>query len=730
MALKSFKSKILVTISLLVIASGLLIALLVTQRYSAALHQAMVGQAGNLANAMALDATDKLLVNDLVGLQRMLDQQKRSHAALGYIFIVRDGRVLAHTFEHGIPVGLLDANSLDSSGKPAFRQIVSQKEEYYLDAAWPIFEGKAGVLRLGFSENPYRRQVTRLWAEIGLFSLLILCVALACGLWFARRISRPVAALVQATKRIDQGEPDVRVEVTGQDEIASLASSFNQMVSRQEDYTRRLEEQALELEQAYGQTKAACQIVREISALRTLEEMGRFLQEQLLKTLAWEKSVLLLFNTARDKVFALNENGLNILKEPNVLKNLRQRIEGVARAGSLSQSLLKSPLIPGDLIPAGHCCVIPINDEHLYGALVMAGSAESSLSGEQREWVDLILRQNAGALHRAVLHEEEIRGLKGRVEAASGFGDLVGKDPKMRVIYKLIEDVAPSDATVLIQGESGTGKELVARAIHLLSSRRDAPFIVINCSAYPVTLLESELFGHEKGAFTGALRQKTGRFEQAHGGTVFLDEVGDIPLPAQIKLLRVLQTRKFERVGGEQTLTVDVRVLAATHKDLVQEVKNGNFREDLFYRLNVIPINLPPLRERKNDIPLLVEHFLRLFAAERGRDTQGVSSEAMRLLLDYSWPGNVRELENTIEHAVVLAKAGQVEAWDLPAAIQSASPGGSPTLAQREGKTLLEILEECGWNKKLAAQRLGISRSTLYLMLKRHKISGSKPTTH
>jgi len=254
--------------------------------------------------------------------------------------------------------------------------------------------------------------------------------------------------------------------------------------------------------------------------------------------------------------------------------------------------------------------------------------------------------------------------------------------------------------------------------------------VVINCSAYPATLLESELFGHEKGAFTGALRQKAGRFEQAHGGTVLLDEVGDIPLPAQVKLLRVLQTRKFERVGGEQTLTVDVRVLAATHKDLLQEVKNGTFREDLFYRLNVIPIKLPPIRERKNDIPLLVEHFLKLFATEKGKNLQGVGSEAFRLLLDYSWPGNVRELENTIEHAVVLAKTGQVEPWDLPAALQAISPGASSTLAQRESKVLLEILEECGWNKKLAAQRLGISRSTLYLMLKRHKIPGSKPTTH
>ncbi len=294
----------------------------------------------------------------------------------------------------------------------------------------------------------------------------------------------------------------------------------------------------------------------------------------------------------------------------------------------------------------------------------------------------------------------------------------------------MIEDVAPADATVLIQGESGTGKELVARAIHRLSHRREGPFMVINCSAYPATLLESELFGHEKGAFTGALRQKSGRFEQADSGTVFLDEVGEIPPPAQIKLLRVLQTRKFERVGGEQTLTVDVRILAATNKDLLAEVKSGNFREDLFYRLNVIPLMLPPLRERKNDIPLLALHFLRRFAGERSKDIREFSTEAMRLLLDYHWPGNVRELENTVEHAAVLAKGGQVEAWDLPSALRLTASGPPATMGERELKLLLEILDDCGWNKKLAAQRLGISRSTVYAMLRKHNIPISGPTRH
>ena len=267
-------------------------------------------------------------------------------------------------------------------------------------------------------------------------------------------------------------------------------------------------------------------------------------------------------------------------------------------------------------------------------------------------------------LGRAVLHEEEISNLKGRVEAQAGFGEIIGKDPKMQVVYKLIEDVASSDTTVLIQGDSGTGKELVARAIHRLSPRQAKPLVVINCSAYPATLLESELFGHEKGAFTGATRQKAGRFEQANGGTVFLDEIGEIPPPAQIKLLRVLQTRKFERVGGEKTLSVDVRILAATNKDLLQEVKKGNFREDLFYRLNVIPVVLPPLQAHRNDIPMLSLHFLQRFAGQQGKALQGFSSETMRLLLEYPWPGNVRELENSIEHAVVLTKGGQVEVWD------------------------------------------------------------------
>ena len=366
---------------------------------------------------------------------------------------------------------------------------------------------------------------------------------------------------------------------------------------------------------------------------------------------------------------------------------------------------------------------------------MIACTGECACDRKGLDVINLIFRQTAGTIRRAALQEEEIRDLQERVEITSEFSGIIGKAPQMRIIYKLIEDTAPTDATVLIQGESGTGKELVAKAIHHLSPRRDKPFIVINCSAFPATLLESELFGHEKGAFTSAIRQKAGRFEQADGGTVFLDEIGEIAPSAQIKLLRVLQTQKFERLGGEKTIHVNVRFLAATNRDLLQEVRSGNFREDLYYRLNVIPINLPALNSRVNDIPLLARSFLRRYSQEQGKTIHDFSSEAMRLLLEYAWPGNVRELENSIEHAVVLAKSQLIEVADLPSGIHKAlsaagetRAGNSKTIVQNEKRLLQEVLAECGWNKKLAAQRLGISRSTLYDKIRKHEIT--QPTLH
>jgi two-component system response regulator HydG len=301
----------------------------------------------------------------------------------------------------------------------------------------------------------------------------------------------------------------------------------------------------------------------------------------------------------------------------------------------------------------------------------------------------------------------------------------------MQVVFKLIEDVAPTDATVLIQGESGTGKELVARAIHERSHRSRKPFVVINCTAYASTLLESELFGHEKGAFTGALRRKIGRFEQADGGTVFLDEIGEIDATAQIKLLRVLQQQTIDRLGGDRPVKVNVRILAATNKNLQDEVRQGRFREDLYYRLNVIPIQLPPLRERPKDIHLLAQHFLKRFAAEQGKPIRGFRSEAMRKLIDNDWQGNVRELENSVEHAVVLAKDSQIELKDLPSSLVEAPASASnpaPTIIESEERLIREVLDTCDWNKAEAARQLGISRSTLYEKLKRLQIVN--PTLH
>ncbi|MDH3556572.1 MAG: sigma-54 dependent transcriptional regulator, partial [Deltaproteobacteria bacterium] len=249
----------------------------------------------------------------------------------------------------------------------------------------------------------------------------------------------------------------------------------------------------------------------------------------------------------------------------------------------------------------------------------------------------------------------------------------------------------------------------------------------------PESLLESELFGHEKGAFTGADTARPGLFEMAHRGTLFLDEIGEIPPSAQIKLLRILQTKRFERLGGEKTVSVNVRIIAATNKDLEQEVKKANFREDLYYRLNVIPVFLPPLIERGNDIVLLARHFLSRFAAEQGKEIREFTPEAIRLLLDYPWPGNVRELQNTIEHAAVLAKGKRIEPSDLPqAVIQTRGRLSEATrlanIVEHEIRLLEETLEECGWNKKLAAERLGISRTTLYTKLKKYQIQ--RPTSH
>ena len=297
---------------------------------------------------------------------------------------------------------------------------------------------------------------------------------------------------------------------------------------------------------------------------------------------------------------------------------------------------------------------------------------------------------------------------------------LIGQSEPMKRVIESIETVAPTDATVLITGESGTGKEIVARAIHAGSPRRYMPMVVIHCGALTETLLESELFGHERGAFTGAQYRKKGKFEVAEGGTIFLDEIGDISLKTQTDLLRVLQEKEIVRVGGNETLAVDFRCVAATNKPLEMMVKEGTFRPDLFYRLNVFSIHLPPLRDRKEDIPVLVSHFLEKYAAAMNRPVPAISGEGLDLLINYNWPGNIRELENAIERAMVINRGQEIKASDFPFQFNAPEPAQGKTLEDIERIHIQRVLEETNWNLSRTARILAIDRTTLYNKLRRY----------
>jgi len=328
------------------------------------------------------------------------------------------------------------------------------------------------------------------------------------------------------------------------------------------------------------------------------------------------------------------------------------------------------------------------------------------------ERVELLIKK---LVEHQRLVEENI-SLHQKLEGYYRFEDIITKSPRMQQIIELIKVVAKSNATVLITGESGTGKELVARAVHSQSYRRDKPFVPISCAALPESLLESELFGHEKGAFTGAHAQRKGKIEFANRGTLFLDEIGEMSANIQVHLLRVLEEKEFARVGGNDLIKVDVRVVSATNRDMQKAIDSGQFREDLYYRLNVVTIDLPPLRERKEDIPLLAEHFLKKFVVENQKEVSSFCPEVIDFLLKYQWPGNVRELENTIERAVILAQSSEIQLADLlqknSPLVSSASAGRS--LKEVEMNHIISVLNETGGNYTRAAKILGISRATLY----------------
>jgi len=375
------------------------------------------------------------------------------------------------------------------------------------------------------------------------------------------------------------------------------------------------------------------------------------------------------------------------------------------------------------------------------------GTIEIAVEAMKKGAFDFIEKENLSSVlplkiekvleHRAARRErerldEENRYLREEIGGRFNYGEIVGQSAQIKEILATVQKVAVTDSSVLIYGESGTGKELVARAVHSQSGRRDEAFVKVNCGALPKDLVESELFGHEKGAFTGAVRQKKGKFELAEGGTIFLDEIGDIPLETQVKLLRVLHEKQFDRVGGEQTLTADVRVVAATNRTLKEMVDNGDFREDLFYRLEVIPLHLPPLRERKVDIPELVEHFLKKKCGEMNIPLRRLTAEAVEALENYPWPGNVRELENVIERTIVLADGDEVGFHDLPLTFEDSGDRVAPAalpegevplnkmLDEMEKELIIRAMEKANQVKTRAAELLGIKTSALYYKLDKY----------
>lgn len=349
--------------------------------------------------------------------------------------------------------------------------------------------------------------------------------------------------------------------------------------------------------------------------------------------------------------------------------------------------------------------------------------------------LDEILITIQRALEHRNLKRENIN-LRNQLKKKYQFENIIGDGERIQKIFETIEKVADTDSTILILGESGTGKELIAKAIHYNSYRREGPFVPVNCAAIPSELLESELFGHEKGAFTNAIRTRIGRFELANGGTLFLDEIGDMSPNLQSKLLRVLQERQFDRVGGVKTIKIDIRVIAATHQNLKKAVEEARFREDLYYRLNVIPIEVPPLRKRATDIPLLVHHFIDQFNRSKKRKIQGIEPEAMKRLVQYQWPGNVRELENVIERVVILTNADNISLEDLPEKLQSLQETsqtmsmGIPeegisldsAVSEFEKALILQALNKTGWVKNKAAQLLNLNRTTLIEKIKRQNL--------
>ncbi|MCL5966399.1 MAG: sigma-54-dependent Fis family transcriptional regulator [Deltaproteobacteria bacterium] len=501
---------------------------------------------------------------------------------------------------------------------------------------------------------------------------------------------------------------------------------------------RRMEEalafRSKELQRTQHQLETLFEISRRVGAEESLAGLIHFLHDFSAGVFPDSDPLFLILDADGDRFLSFEECRPDAI-EP--LRRLQHKMEEARLVADLARQLrmIKDPQAVtsaddcdrhsllksiADVYPSWFGLPILVRQQCI-GYFLLGSNALTNYSREDLRFFQALFAQIGGHIRNLVLHESEISRLRRAPAEKTSHGGIIGQSRKMLAIYDLIDLVAMSDATVLITGENGTGKELVARAIHQRNFRRTGPFVVANCSAYSPSLLESELFGHEKGAFTGAVRQKKGRIERAQGGTLFLDEIGDLSLATQVLLLRFLQDRRFERVGGEETIEANVRILAATNRDLHREVEDGRFREDLYYRLNVFSINMPPLRERKEDIPLLARHLLDRFGLKEGKRIREISADAMQALMDYHWPGNVRQLENAISYAVILCPGEEIKIKHLPPFLKESAGGSADVpLAENERRAILRALEESGWNKHEAARRLQVSRSTLYSKIRRH----------
>lgn len=504
---------------------------------------------------------------------------------------------------------------------------------------------------------------------------------------------------------------------------ADLVIRLERDVTDQRQMEEVLSFRSRELQKTQHQLETLVEISRQMNAKNSLEELINSLKN-IIGEIFLDSEPLFLIMDANSTHFLHLDKGLDhVVAQTGLTADFIRHLGKIkepqlvsSTGGANNPAFLK---IISEIFPTWFGLPILVQQQCI-GYFLLGSHDPLDYSQVDQNFIQALLDQTGGHIRSLVLHESEINQLRRQVTKTS-HGELIGQSKKMQEVYELIDLVAGSDATVLITGDNGTGKELVAQAIHRQSHRAKGPFVVANCSAYSPTLLESELFGHEKGAFTGAIRQKKGRIDRAHGGTLFLDEIGDISPATQVLLLRFVQDHYFERVGGEKAIEANVRILAATNQDLQQAVEAGHFRDDLYYRLNVIAIHLPPLRERKDDIPLLCRHFLTKCNAKEKKNIQKFSANALQAIMDYDWPGNVRQLENAVNHAVIISPGDSIRSKHLPRFLKDTSDQPQPTsLADNERRLILRVLQEANWNKHDAARRLKLSRSTLYSKIRRY----------